>query len=309
MLNHQQKLDETHLCSSGPTLKMHARRNSISEQEFAFWGSCKSPYEESFDGGGPDHFNSGSTEPEFQATANTEEEEEEGFRVYSPQLWKTNRSSSKQESLPLLPHNHHYSNLSPNSRRQAIVDGRKELMEMIQHLPESCYELSLKDIVAEDHSLQEGEEDSTTVTKDETFDDFKAEAPIMKLNRKKRSIRKGQITRTGSLESETFLIKSFLPSSLGSKKKAKSARVPSIKSSDEAESDVDKVCWIKGTFIAGRRNKICRSSTSGSNSSSQSSSSSTGITRYASETDFIPGCWPFFSTRKSKSMREKGCIY
>ncbi|XP_060970141.1 uncharacterized protein LOC133037247 [Cannabis sativa] len=302
MLIHQQKFHEAHLCSSVLTLKMHARPSSTSEQEFAFWGDEH-----------PDHFSSGGREPEFQGNANSEEEEEEGFRVYSPPLWKTNRSSSKKESLPLLPHNHHYSNLSSNSRRQAIIDGRKELMEMVQHLPESCYELSLKDIVAEEHSLQEGEEDSSTVAKDETFDEFKAKAPLIKLNRKK-DIKKGQITRTVSLESETFLIKSFLPSSLGLKKKAKSARDPSIKSSEETESDIYKVGSIKRIFVAGRRNKICRNSTNGSTSSSHSSSSSststsTSITRLASEIDFIPGCWSLFSTRKSKSMREKGCTY
>ncbi|KAF4377132.1 hypothetical protein F8388_017536 [Cannabis sativa] len=181
MLIHQQKFHEAHLCSSVLTLKMHARPSSTSEQEFAFWGDEH-----------PDHFSSGGREPEFQGNANSEEEEEEGFRVYSPPLWKTNRSSSKKESLPLLPHNHHYSNLSSNSRRQAIIDGRKELMEMVQHLPESCYELSLKDIVAEEHSLQEGEEDSSTVAKDETFDEFKAKAPLIKLNRKK-DIKKGTL--------------------------------------------------------------------------------------------------------------------
>uniref|UniRef100_A0A803PJ03 Uncharacterized protein n=1 Tax=Cannabis sativa TaxID=3483 RepID=A0A803PJ03_CANSA len=47
----------------------------------------------------------------------------------------------------------------------------------------------------EEHSLQEGEEDSSTVAKDETFDEFKAKAPLIKLNRKK-DIKKGQITRT-----------------------------------------------------------------------------------------------------------------
>lgn len=269
MLDHQQEFNETHLCSTAPTSKMLDRRNSTGDREFDFWGSRKSPYHESLG----DHFSNGSTELEFHAEANTED----GFGVYSPPLWKANCSrSSKQESSPLLPYNHHYSNLSPNSRRQAIADGRKELMEMIQNLPESCYELSLKDIVAEQHSFQEGEEESS-VSKDETFD-FNAERKIMKLKKKKMNLRRGQITRTGSMESETFLIKMFLPSSLGLMKKAKPSRVPSISSSAQSENGMDKAWWLKGFFVAGRK-KISRSSTNGSTSSSSSSSGSS-ISRY-----------------------------
>lgn len=263
MLDHQQEFNKTQLCSS----KMHARQSSTGDQEFDFWGSRKPLCHESF----RDHFSSSNTELEFQAEANTEE----SSGVYSPPLWKTNRSrSTKQESSPLLPHNHHYSNLSPNSRRKAIADGRKELMEMIQDLPESCYELSLKDIVAEQHTSHEGgEENMAMATKDETSD-FNAETQIVKLKKKKRNIRKGPITRTSSMESETFLIKTFLPSSLGSKKKAQASRVPSITSSEKSENDMDKEWSIKGFFGAGRRKRISRSSTNGSTSSSNSRSSS-----------------------------------
>ncbi|KAG6435897.1 hypothetical protein SASPL_100778 [Salvia splendens] len=57
----------------------------------------------------------------------------------SPPLWR-NRSPST--SRPLL---------SPDSRAQAIARGRTELMEMVRHMPESSYELSLKDIVEHHH--------------------------------------------------------------------------------------------------------------------------------------------------------------
>ncbi|XP_047942678.1 uncharacterized protein LOC125189443 [Salvia hispanica] len=60
----------------------------------------------------------------------------------SPPLWR-NRSSSP--SLPLL---------SPDSRAQAIARGRSELMEMVRHMPESSYELSLKDIVEHHHRAE-----------------------------------------------------------------------------------------------------------------------------------------------------------
>ncbi|XP_051139705.1 uncharacterized protein LOC127257363 [Andrographis paniculata] len=57
-----------------------------------------------------------------------------------PPLWKPRRSPSR----PLL---RRMSPPSPNSRREAIARGRWELMEMVNNMPESYYELSLKDIV------------------------------------------------------------------------------------------------------------------------------------------------------------------
>ncbi|KAK7293806.1 hypothetical protein RJT34_16681 [Clitoria ternatea] len=35
----------------------------------------------------------------------------------------------------------------PSSKTQAIARGQRELMEMVKNMPESCYELSLKDLV------------------------------------------------------------------------------------------------------------------------------------------------------------------
>ncbi|EXB40952.1 hypothetical protein L484_020686 [Morus notabilis] len=299
MLDIQQELDGTHLCSSSPPYKMHARRKSTGDGKFDLLGGRRSEHYESFG----DHF-SFSTELESQV----ETCDEERFGFYSPPLWRTNKCSgtTKYESFPLLPHNHHYSNLSPNSRRQVITEGRRELMEMIQNMPESCYELSLKDLVDKQHGLQEGEEENTVI-KDENSN-FDVPTQIRKLKKQKRTINRGQITRTGSMESETFLIKMFFPTSLGSKKKAKAgnrARVSSIKSTKQSETDTEKVQWIKGLFVVGRSKKICRSSTSGSSSSSNSSSGG----RYSGESDFVPGCWPFFTCKKSKSMREKDCIF
>lgn len=242
---------------------MHARRRSTGDEEFDFSSAHKSLCCESTG----DYF-SFATELESQDETCVEER----FGVYSPPLWRTICSrTTKHESSPLLPHNHHYSNLSPTSRRRVITEGRRELMEMIQNMPESCYELSLKDIVDEQHGLPEGEGENT-VSKDESSD-FNAQAQIRKLKKKKRYINRGQITRMGSMESETFLIKMFFPTSLGSKKKAKTgnrSRVPSIKSTEQSETNTEKVQWIKGFFFAGRSKKICSSSTSSSDRSSSS---------------------------------------
>ena len=268
MLDHQPELHGNHLSPLSPTLKMHVRRSSTGDRELDIWGSRNSACYESFG----DQF-SFSTEQVFQG----EGLGEQGFGVFSPRLWKSNRSRSiKDESYPLLPHNHHYSNLSPNSRRRVIVDGRKELMKMIENMPESSYELSLKDIVDEQRSSEEDEEE-TSVAKDESSD-FKGEThQIRKLKqRKNRNTERGPITRTGSMESEMFLIKMFFPTSLGTKKKTKAgnpSRVPCLKSPKQSENDMEKDWSIKGFFVAGGSKSICRSSTSGSSSSSDSSSS------------------------------------
>ncbi|XP_047342155.1 uncharacterized protein LOC124945717 [Impatiens glandulifera] len=59
----------------------------------------------------------------------------------SPTLWSPIRENTQS--------------LSPNSRTQAIVKGQRELMEMIKNLPESSYELSLKDLVQDLPGLSE----------------------------------------------------------------------------------------------------------------------------------------------------------
>ncbi|XP_020554991.1 uncharacterized protein LOC105180043 isoform X2 [Sesamum indicum] len=62
----------------------------------------------------------------------------------SPPLWKTcSPSPQKSPSHPLLNHR----SLSPDSRAQAIARGQWELMEMVKNMPESSYELTLKDLV------------------------------------------------------------------------------------------------------------------------------------------------------------------
>lgn len=77
-------------------------------------------------------------------------------------LWKHGNMSVRVakdvDTSPLLPLDHHYSNLSPLLRTQRIEEGRREMMEMIQNLPESSYELSFKNIVHEQLSLQKDQE-------------------------------------------------------------------------------------------------------------------------------------------------------
>lgn len=103
----------------------------------------------------PDEISCSSTFPDHEFvqfrpnshSPNAAESDDSG--VCSPPLWK---SSPSTPSEPLLSH-HVYRSLSPASRIQAITRGQKELMEMVRNMPESSYELSLKDLV-EHHPIE-----------------------------------------------------------------------------------------------------------------------------------------------------------
>ena len=72
--------------------------------------------------------------------------------VCSPPLWRT---SPPQSPVHARVPNNNYRHLSPTSRAQAIARGQWELMEMVKNMPESSYELTLKDIVDEQQNRQE----------------------------------------------------------------------------------------------------------------------------------------------------------
>lgn len=93
-------------------------------------------------------------------------------------------------------------------------------MEMIRNMPESCYELSLKDIVDEQQGMQKAREDTDV---DEKKFHLQTQAQIRKQKKKKITYKTRQISRTSSMESETFRIKIFFPTFLCSKKKTKAA--------------------------------------------------------------------------------------
>ncbi|KAK6263967.1 hypothetical protein SCA6_019401 [Theobroma cacao] len=138
------------------------------------------------------------------------------WRLLLSPLWRANKVT---DASPLLPNNYFYSNVSPATRTQAIEEGRKELMEMIHNMPESSYELSLKDMVDKQHASEEVK--GKAVSEDESFCS-ETEAQTKKQKKKKRKKRKaGPISRSGSMEADSFLIKMFFPSSLSFKKKSK----------------------------------------------------------------------------------------
>jgi len=155
-------------------------------------------------------------------------------------------------------------------------------MEMIQDMPESCYELSLRDIVDEQHVEETGIRSETE--------------PQIK---KKKKIKARQMSRISSMESETFLLKMFFPSSLSFKKKSKAAgncsNVSPRPSPDGAKHSISKEWWMSRFFLAGE-NKRSRGNSRNSSTSSHE------------EANFIPGCWSFFHSKKNKTKRQRGCI-
>ncbi|KAI4387971.1 hypothetical protein MLD38_000353 [Melastoma candidum] len=59
----------------------------------------------------------------------------------TPSLWCTSPPDTPRGRGDIHPR------LSPGLRRQAILQGQRELMDMVRNMPESCYELTLKDLV------------------------------------------------------------------------------------------------------------------------------------------------------------------
>ncbi|KAJ0683859.1 hypothetical protein HanLR1_Chr11g0384911 [Helianthus annuus] len=156
-----------------------------------------------------------------------ENENHENPLGFSPLLWSKNPPSNCTGS---------------SSATNTMAKGRKELMEMINDLPESCLELSLKDMVAEDA------DDSGYAIEDKV--DVKP-----KVKGKKKGAKRRPISRSVSLDTGVFLLKMFVPSSFGSKKQ----RVSRSNSIDGLNKhDVDVKQW-KTRFIQNKNNISSRS--------------------------------------------------
>ncbi|XP_057492769.1 uncharacterized protein LOC130778264 [Actinidia eriantha] len=190
------------------------------------------------------------------------------------------------EAMPL---NHHYSYPSPNSRLQAIIDGRRKLMEMIQDMPESSYELSLKDIVDEQNNLQA---DMKDIVIDERSLSMESEGKT-KLQ-KTKNCKRGRIFRSESMDSGAFLLKMFFPISLGPKRKPEAGNHSKLsrKLSLEGSEKVHKQWWKMRFLSIGESRNSASSSSSGSTSSTRSRHGDINMT---------PSCWSF--NKKNRSGR------
>ncbi|KAK0576093.1 hypothetical protein LWI29_011743 [Acer saccharum] len=208
--------------------------------------------------------------------------------VCSPPLWRKSPNSSPQHRK------NHYRSLSPSSRTQAIARGQRELMEMVGRMPESCYELSMKDLV--EHPMIESKQESF---REETKSSVKSSDDKGLLKKKKNEKKQIQMMkRSGSADNERFLLKMIFPVSLGTKKNnnnnnkkndsLSNNNCSKITVCDGSDKGVDKDWWNK---------RFTNNSASAKSSASSSSSSSTN--REGS-------CWGFMRTKKSKKVKQEG---
>ncbi|PKI79424.1 uncharacterized protein LOC116200276 [Punica granatum] len=210
-------------------------------------------------------------------------------------------------SSPLLPRDHHYSSPSPSSRSQAIEQGRRELMEMVRAMPESSFELSLKDIVDEQQSWKESqkEDDSVSGEVGKEKQKEKSSKKRKKTSAAGRRTDRRQVSRTSSMESGTFMIKIFFPAFLTSKKAPSKGRNPSKSkispktSTEGPENRGDQESWGKKSSAAAEQRN--HKNPNGSKSSSSSNRSS-------SCRESLPSCWPF-EMMKGKLRRQRTCNF
>ncbi|XP_028794609.1 uncharacterized protein LOC114750221 [Neltuma alba] len=227
--------------------------------------------------------------------------------ICSPPLWKTSPTRSPQFDK------NYYQSLSPSSRTQAIARGQRELMEMVRNMPESTYELTLKDLV-EKPTLQAGEENEKEEKNLINKNAYRREGSGSSSGRKVDQ--KAAAMRSGKIQSGGFYLKMMMfPPSLGSttkKKKKKSESSgnegskatlrPSI-SEGSLKGIVDKEWWKKSPSAAsGDSESGATSINSGSTKSSGSSSS--GSSRNSSRRERSVGsCW--FLIGKPKRLTRK----
>lgn len=185
---------------------------------------------------------------------------------YTPPLWKSTSPPS---------------GISPRTR--AIEQGQMELMEMVRNMPETCYELSLRDLVEKPAMSQD------------TGDPENGKALDRSESRKKvqngRPSYKPQVARSGSINNGGLLIKMVFPgSSLGPKQKQRtgSSLAPNKVSprpslSDESARGLDKEWWKKFSASGEVKHRIMKAdsgSVKSSDSSSSNGSNSGGNRRY-----------------------------
>lgn len=173
-----------------------------------------------------------------------------------------NRMGSIQTSPPSSPQ--HFNGLHqsppPTSRTRAIAQGQKELMEMVRNMPETYYELSLRDLVEKPaESLDDG-----SSGKRRNIDDPNEEKALdrseswKKMQNGMQSYLSGKapLAMTGRMDHGGFLLKLVFPgSSLGSKQKQQSSSSVAVNGSskvssrtslsDEPAKGLDKEWWKK----------------------------------------------------------------
>ncbi|CAI9266640.1 unnamed protein product [Lactuca saligna] len=258
---------------------------------------------------------------------------DEDSGVCSPPLW---RSLSPPDS-PVRFNNQRP--LSPSSRAQAIARGQREIMEMVENMPETSYELSLKDIVEqrrelvtdvsvdETQSMEEGEERSI-LSSGQTGSQRRTKSKKGSVKRQESNKSGRVIVKNGSINhNKGLMINMFFPFTFGSKQRNSIRTSTSFGNSSNHGAGVkfspkpellDKSAggggdgrdrwWKKFTGSSDNESLGITSSSSestGRSGSSGSSGSSAADSLHSNsarkDNGCSKGCWSFFPSRKRRS--------
>ncbi|KAI9114453.1 hypothetical protein K1719_014681 [Acacia pycnantha] len=273
MLSHTQELvGNRHVPSS-----TQSRRGSGGDREFSFW--CSS--------------------------SKTESSTNDCVRL----LGRSGEGTGfKSKHSTLMPSSHHCYSVSHNSRSQAIAESRKELMQMLQDLPESAFELSFQYMVQQQQQALQPVQNEAYI--DEKIKNSVNEAQVTKQDTKEKEKEKAkekkknkpnQILRVESMDNENFLLKMFFPS-LKWKKAAKVGNVPKLSPAPSFNNYVKQI---------GKQQRIKSSQTGDNRSdlkdhtdeSTNNCRKRCGKRRYA-DGNFSLGCWPFSMFSQKQRNRE-----
>lgn len=212
-------------------------------------------------------------------------DEEGGSGASTPPLWAGSGSPESRQT--------NYESLSPRSRTEAIVRGQMELMEMVKSMPESCYELSLKDLV----------EVNRNVSQERLLEGRQGHIGGQASHggaQAQQQHRHHQMVRSGSLDGSSggFLLKVVFPVPWRARKKrdAKIGKTRAASLSSSAHGNSTKSSGESGSLEGGSRK-----GSNGSINGWSSRSSSTISTRYIRLTicitiSLISGCKNRLST-------------
>ncbi|KAK2399453.1 hypothetical protein QL285_049263 [Trifolium repens] len=190
-------------------------------------------------------------------------EDDESSGMCSPPLWNTQQHQQIKNN---------YRNLSPESKTEAIERGQRELMEMVKNMPESSYELTLKDLVEHKVHHHDVEENTNKRVIRDQRNDF---------SNKNGRKREGSSSKKHNKKKE-LLVKNNITSKV-------SPRSSSV-------SDGSKDWWKKKSSSTGHLECDHSMKRYGSSSTNSSTSNSRHETSASS-------CWPFLW--KSEILSQK----
>ncbi|KAL2453429.1 Uncharacterized protein Adt_49071 [Abeliophyllum distichum] len=227
---------------------------------------------------------------QFRTHQSMEEEEDGDSGVYSPPLWK-NVPPKSPPNQPLLHHN----------RVQDIARGQWELKEMIKNLPESSYELSLKDLVEQTMPKtqdQDQEERSDKLIRRNHDDQVLDQRVKVKRQESREKEKRAKMIRNGSVDNKGLFLKMVFPISFSSKKE-KLPNNASSKVSPKPEASSKRVheWWKKRFTVSSNSDGSKKSNPNGSTGSSSSGGSYSNRRRNG----FLSSRWSCFHSSESKS--------